>query len=181
MTTILLARHGETDWNREGRWQGWADPPLNDLGREQARELADQLRTTPFDAAYASDLRRAHETALVLAAPHGVAREHVTVGAHCRDIALERDTVDAAALGDVDAAERNWDEAERHYTIASKLEPNLALSWLKLGNTRMRKAQPAAAAEAYRKAIERQAELAAAHNGLGAALQAQGDAEGARR
>jgi tetratricopeptide (TPR) repeat protein len=85
------------------------------------------------------------------------------------------------ALGDVDAAERNWDEAERHYTIATKLEPQLALSWLKLGNTLMRKAQLASAAEAYKKAIERQAELAAAHNGLGAALQAQGDAEGAKR
>jgi uncharacterized phosphatase len=70
VTTILLARHGETEWNHEGRWQGWADPPLNDLGRDQARELADQLKTTPFDAVYASDLRRAHETAVILAAPH---------------------------------------------------------------------------------------------------------------
>ena len=43
VTTILLARHGETDWNREGRWQGWADPPLNETGRAQARELAEQL------------------------------------------------------------------------------------------------------------------------------------------
>src|SRR6266568_1977988 len=73
MTTLLLARHGETDWNREGRWQGWADPPLNDAGRTQARQLADQLRSTPFDAVYSSDLRRAHETAEIVAAPHDVA------------------------------------------------------------------------------------------------------------
>jgi broad specificity phosphatase PhoE len=72
MTTLLLARHGETDWNREGRWQGWADPPLNDTGRAQARTLAEQLRATPFDAVYSSDLRRALETAEILAAPHGV-------------------------------------------------------------------------------------------------------------
>ena len=72
MTTILLARHGETDWNREGRWQGWADPPLNETGRAQARELAEQLRETPFDAVYSSDLRRAHETAEIVAAPHDV-------------------------------------------------------------------------------------------------------------
>lgn len=72
MTTLLVARHGETDWNREGRWQGWADPPLNDTGRGQARQLADELRGTRFDAVYASDLRRAFETAEILAAPHGV-------------------------------------------------------------------------------------------------------------
>ncbi len=72
MTTILLARHGETDWNRDGIWQGWADPPLNDTGRAQARELAEQLRRVPFDAVYASDLQRARETAEIVAAPHGV-------------------------------------------------------------------------------------------------------------
>jgi probable phosphoglycerate mutase len=72
VTTILLARHGETDWNREGRWQGWADPPLNELGREQARMLAEELRDTPFDAVYTSDLKRAHQTAEIVAAPHGV-------------------------------------------------------------------------------------------------------------
>ncbi len=71
-TTILLARHGETDWNREGRLQGHADPPLNDRGREQARELALRLAGVGLDAIYASDLRRALETAEVVAAAHAL-------------------------------------------------------------------------------------------------------------
>ena len=62
-TGILLARHGETDWNRIGRWQGHADPPLNDAGRRQAAELAERLAGDGIAAVYSSDLRRARETA----------------------------------------------------------------------------------------------------------------------
>ena len=62
-TRILLARHGETEWNRLGRWQGHADPPLNDTGRQQAETLAAQLDDDGIAAVYSSDLRRASETA----------------------------------------------------------------------------------------------------------------------
>ena len=65
-TTIVLVRHGETDWNRDNRFQGHADPPLNDAGREQARVLAEELRGEPFAALYTSPLRRASETAAIL-------------------------------------------------------------------------------------------------------------------
>jgi probable phosphoglycerate mutase len=66
-TTIVLVRHGETDWNRDNRFQGHADPPLNDNGRAQARALATELRPLGFAVAYTSPLRRAAETAAILA------------------------------------------------------------------------------------------------------------------
>ena len=65
MTTLLLVRHGETDWNRDGRWQGHSDTPLNELGRRQSHELAQQL--DGVDLVYSSDLARARETAEILA------------------------------------------------------------------------------------------------------------------
>jgi broad specificity phosphatase PhoE len=74
-TTILLARHGESDWNRTKRWQGWADRPLTKLGREQARELAGRLEETELDAVYASDLQRARETAEIVARTKNVGVE----------------------------------------------------------------------------------------------------------
>ncbi len=66
-TTIALVRHGETDWNRDNRFQGHADPPLNDIGRAQARTLASELSSRSFAAAYTSPLRRAAETAAIIA------------------------------------------------------------------------------------------------------------------
>jgi len=79
VTTILLARHGETDWNREGRFQGWADPPLNATGRAQAVDLSVELMAEELAAVYSSPLRRAYETAEVVAASRGL--EPVTVDA----------------------------------------------------------------------------------------------------
>jgi broad specificity phosphatase PhoE len=68
VTTILIARHGETDWNRQRRFQGHADPPLNELGRQQARELAEALAGSGVTAVYSSPLARARETADIVAA-----------------------------------------------------------------------------------------------------------------
>jgi len=84
VTTLILVRHGETDWNRDGRWQGQADAPLNERGREQARALADELMGEPVDAVYASDLSRARETAEIIAARLG--REPVEVDARLREV-----------------------------------------------------------------------------------------------
>jgi broad specificity phosphatase PhoE len=72
VTTFLLVRHGETDWNFERRVQGQADRPLNDTGRAQASALADELESEPIDVVYSSDLVRAHETARTVAERKGL-------------------------------------------------------------------------------------------------------------
>jgi broad specificity phosphatase PhoE len=71
-TTILLARHGESDWNAEQRWQGHADRPLSELGKHQATALAERLEGVPLAAIYASDLARARETARAVAERRGM-------------------------------------------------------------------------------------------------------------
>jgi len=63
---FVLIRHGRTEWNADGRWQGHADPPLDVVGRGQAEQLAGQLRSHGIDAIVASDLQRAFETATIL-------------------------------------------------------------------------------------------------------------------
>jgi len=63
MTTVVVLRHGETDWNRDRRIQGWAAAPLNDRGRRQARAAGRHLATAyDVDRLVASDLRRTRET-----------------------------------------------------------------------------------------------------------------------
>ena len=73
MTTVFLARHGQSDWNAAGRWQGHADRPLTALGLRQAADLAEALAAVTLDAVYSSDLRRARETAEAVAEPRGLA------------------------------------------------------------------------------------------------------------
>ncbi|HWT95632.1 MAG TPA: histidine phosphatase family protein [Solirubrobacteraceae bacterium] len=75
---IALARHGETTWNRERRFQGNLDAevPLNDRGREQAHELAKVCEPEGFVALYASPLARARETAEIVGAHLGLQPEY---------------------------------------------------------------------------------------------------------
>jgi broad specificity phosphatase PhoE len=72
VTIILLARHGESDWNVARRWQGHADRPLSEKGRGQAQALAERLRHVELDAVYSSDLQRAADTAAEVARAQGV-------------------------------------------------------------------------------------------------------------
>jgi phosphoserine phosphatase len=63
---LYLVRHGLTAWNRDRICQGQTDIPLSDEGRAQAAALAERLSSTSFDAAWSSDLSRAHETARIV-------------------------------------------------------------------------------------------------------------------
>lgn len=74
---VYVARHGETDWNAAGRWQGHTDVPLNETGRAQAKALAGRLREVRLAGVVASDLSRAHETARIVASELGVSLAYV--------------------------------------------------------------------------------------------------------
>jgi broad specificity phosphatase PhoE len=68
---LLVIRHGESIWNAEGRWQGWANIPLSAAGEEQAKAAGERLAALSplrFSAIHASDLSRAHQTAEIISA-----------------------------------------------------------------------------------------------------------------
>jgi 2,3-bisphosphoglycerate-dependent phosphoglycerate mutase len=127
-TTILLVRHGETDWNHERRIQGQSDPPLNELGREQARALSQALAAEQVDAVYASDLRRARETAEILAAELGLP---VVVDRELRELNFgpwEGRTVEELEARYADAfarwrngGEAGWSGGETHAAMAERV------------------------------------------------------------
>ena len=73
MTSLIVIRHGETDWNRQHRFQGQIDVPLNALGLEQARRMGQRLASEAIDHLVVSDLTRAQQTAQALAGHHGLA------------------------------------------------------------------------------------------------------------
>lgn len=70
--TYAFIRHGQTNWNREGLFQGSSDIPLNDTGRAQALDAASILRGTPWTAIVSSELQRARETAQIIATELGI-------------------------------------------------------------------------------------------------------------
>jgi len=70
--TLILVRHGQTDWNVNGRYMGWTDEGLNEEGLRQAGMLARRLARWPMSAVYSSPLKRAWTTAEIIGAPHSV-------------------------------------------------------------------------------------------------------------
>jgi probable phosphoglycerate mutase len=83
---MLLLRHGESEWNARGRWQGWADPPLSPEGEDQARRAGRLLTETGFTAVASSDLLRARRTAELAGAALGLDGVHVEAGLREYDV-----------------------------------------------------------------------------------------------
>jgi broad specificity phosphatase PhoE len=75
MVTVILVRHGETEWNRREIFRGRADVELNERGREQAKALGAALDRRSIDVVYSSPLSRAVETAEAITGPHGMSVE----------------------------------------------------------------------------------------------------------
>jgi broad specificity phosphatase PhoE len=109
VTTILLARHGETEWNRDGRFQGHADPPLTDLGRTQAGVLAELLDDEALDALYSSDLSRARETAEIVGA-----RLSLPVEQDARLREIDVGSWQGLTQADIDGREWDGESYEQH-------------------------------------------------------------------
>jgi broad specificity phosphatase PhoE len=128
-TTLVLVRHGETDWNRERRFQGHADTSLNDAGRRQAGDLAAVLRSEPLSAVYTSPLRRARETATIVAAELGLDAHELE---ELREIdvgdwqGLTIDDVRARYHEQLDVAWRSgWPNGETHDELSARVLPAL--------------------------------------------------------
>jgi probable phosphoglycerate mutase len=111
MTRILIVRHGQSEWNALGRWQGQADPPLSELGRQQAFSAARRLGTV--DAIVSSDLERAMHTAQIISGQLGVGP--VAVEPQLR----ERDAGEWSGLTREDIDERYPGYLEQHRRPAS--------------------------------------------------------------
>ena len=128
-TTLILVRHGETDWNRERRFQGHADTALNDVGRRQAIELAAVQRSEGVSAVYTSPLLRASETATIVAEELGLearaleALREIDVGDWQ---GLTVDEVRARYPEHLDVAWRSgWPNGETHDDLSARVLPAL--------------------------------------------------------
>ena len=88
MTKLVLLRHGRTAWNAERRFQGQADPPLDDVGRVQAYEVAGLIAALAPDLLVSSDAERAMQTATRVAAATGSGRACRTAAARAKPRAL---------------------------------------------------------------------------------------------
>lgn len=120
---VLLARHGATDYNREGRIQGQTDAPLTALGEQQAWKLSERLSNEPLERIYTSPLTRASRTAEIIAEPHELTPFEISGLAERTLGRYEgRDVVDV--LGQLKRRNLSWGE----------LEPEDGENWTEFAN-----------------------------------------------
>lgn len=114
MSSILVIRHGQSEWNELGKWQGQENPPLTDLGMSQAREAAQQVGD--IDAVYSSPLMRAATTASIIAESIGVGPVQIIedlMERHAGDWqGLTRDEINQHYPGYLDSGQRppGWED-----------------------------------------------------------------------
>lgn len=113
MRRLYVARHGETDWNLAGRWQGRTDVPLNDRGRAQARAIGEALRGERIAAVVSSDLSRARETATIAASVLGARLAHSEVDLRERGFGVFEGLTRAECEEQHPEAWRKWSEDRR--------------------------------------------------------------------
>src|SRR3989338_5043596 len=118
MPTLVLIRHGESQWNLENSFTGWIDVPLTNKGREEARKGGEKIKQIKFDKAYTSVLQRAIETLSIILQVIG--QEKIPIE---KDQALnERHDGDLQGLNKAETAKKYGDEQvhiwRRSYDIA---------------------------------------------------------------
>jgi uncharacterized phosphatase len=121
---VAFIRHGQTDWNRDGLLQGSSDIPLNDTGREQARDAFMTLRSRPWDAVVSSPLQRARETAHIIADGLDIPLGRAYAELIERDYGPLEGTSSAAAIARW--PDRDYPEAESLDSVATRGEAALA-------------------------------------------------------
>jgi broad specificity phosphatase PhoE len=127
VTTVYLARHGESDWNAANRFQGHSDRPLTELGRKQAHALAGLVAGQNVEAIYSSPLERALETARIVA-------DRTGLDVMTRDDLREVDTGSWSGLSRAEVKERfpegfqrwisggaGWEDGESYDEMAARV------------------------------------------------------------
>ena len=120
MPRFLLVRHGESTWNAAGRWQGWADPPLSEVGEQQARDAAENLVGAGLTRVASSDLRRARRTAELMAERLGLGEVIVVPDLRERDVG----PFSGLTRAEIDVRFPGWD----HVNLAPDAEPSAAFA-----------------------------------------------------
>ena len=136
MPKLLIIRHGQSEWNALGRWQGQADPPLTEVGENQAKKATNKLGL--FDSIVASPLQRAKNTASIISEITGVGPITTEVGLIERDAGpwqgLTRIEIEKGWPGFLDSGQRpdgyesNPDLLLRIFAVLRKISKSSRIS-----------------------------------------------------